>query len=98
MEMFAHARSCRAAFELFTDVIYRRQTQRAQLGVDALGRLRLEVAPEVCHNILRRTVFVKALYLGLLRLLEVLEFLLLPLRAALRLGVEHRFERTLYGQ
>jgi hypothetical protein len=83
----SHAQFFRAAFELFTDAIYRRQTQRTQFGVDTFGRLRIKVALEICHNFLRRAVFVKALDLGARGLLDVLEFLLLRLRAPLRLGV-----------
>jgi hypothetical protein len=92
----SHAQFFRATFELFTDAIYRRQTQRTQFGVDAFGWLRIKVALEICHNFLRRAVFVKALDLGARGLLDVLEFLLLRLRAPLRLGVEDRFERALF--
>jgi hypothetical protein len=85
-----------ALFEVLTDVIDGRQTQRTQFGVGELGWLGIEVALEIRNDFLRRAVIVEPVDLGARRFLDVLEFLLFRFRAALRLGLENRFERTLF--
>src|SRR3954454_23189050 len=55
-----------------------------------------EIAAKIDDHLLRRAVIVKSLELGVRGLLDMLEFLLLSLRTALRPGVKNRFECALF--